>query len=314
MIVEIACIVTDSELELLDDGIDIVVHQDADALERNGRLRPQDAHQVRVAPRDQRLRRRPRDRRARTLEYVKQPRARPRGRAAVRQQHRRRPAVPRPLHARARLVPALPQHRRVVVEGAVPPLVPGGLQQAAREDGAAPRPRRHPRVGRRAPLLPPADAHPCARPRRALEHGHEVGALNARYRSRSAPSSVTTERSRRRGPSARCASPCPRARRGPRRPRCRSARRSSVAQLGVVDAVGQPHRRELRAAGPPARRAGTRARAARPAADAPALAVAGPRRLEPFVEQHAQAGVQRVEHRDGRGVVIAARRARRSRR
>jgi oligoribonuclease len=32
VIVEIACFVTDSELELLDDGIDIVVHQDADAL------------------------------------------------------------------------------------------------------------------------------------------------------------------------------------------------------------------------------------------------------------------------------------------
>jgi oligoribonuclease len=33
-IVEIACIVTDSELAPLDDGIDIVVHQDADVLER----------------------------------------------------------------------------------------------------------------------------------------------------------------------------------------------------------------------------------------------------------------------------------------
>jgi oligoribonuclease len=33
-IVEIACIVTDSELTLLDEGIDIVIHQDADALGR----------------------------------------------------------------------------------------------------------------------------------------------------------------------------------------------------------------------------------------------------------------------------------------
>jgi oligoribonuclease len=33
-IVEIACIVTDSHLNLLDDGIDIVVHQDADAVAR----------------------------------------------------------------------------------------------------------------------------------------------------------------------------------------------------------------------------------------------------------------------------------------
>ena len=34
VIVEIACLVTDSELELVDDGIDIVVHQDDDALAR----------------------------------------------------------------------------------------------------------------------------------------------------------------------------------------------------------------------------------------------------------------------------------------
>jgi oligoribonuclease len=32
VIVEIACVVTDSELELVDDGIDIVVHQDAAAM------------------------------------------------------------------------------------------------------------------------------------------------------------------------------------------------------------------------------------------------------------------------------------------
>jgi oligoribonuclease len=34
VIVEIACLVTDAELVLLDEGIDIVVHQDADALAR----------------------------------------------------------------------------------------------------------------------------------------------------------------------------------------------------------------------------------------------------------------------------------------
>ena len=34
VIVEIACIVTDAELAVLDDGIDVVIHQDADALAR----------------------------------------------------------------------------------------------------------------------------------------------------------------------------------------------------------------------------------------------------------------------------------------
>ena len=65
VIVEIACIVTDSELELLDDGIDIVVHQDADALARDGRLRAQDAHEVGPAPADRGVDRRPRRRAAR---------------------------------------------------------------------------------------------------------------------------------------------------------------------------------------------------------------------------------------------------------
>ena len=56
-IVEIACIVTDSDLTALDDGIDIVIHAGRRRALRNGRLRPQDAHEVGAAARDQRLRR-----------------------------------------------------------------------------------------------------------------------------------------------------------------------------------------------------------------------------------------------------------------
>ena len=70
VIVEIACIVTDSNLDALDDGIQLVVHQDADSARAHGRLRPQDAHQVRPARRDpdraDRHRRRPRRKCSRT--------------------------------------------------------------------------------------------------------------------------------------------------------------------------------------------------------------------------------------------------------
>jgi oligoribonuclease len=70
-IVEIACIITDSELTPLDDGIDIVIHQDADALARmddfvrkmhtkSGLLPAISASDVSVA-----------DAQARTLEYVR---------------------------------------------------------------------------------------------------------------------------------------------------------------------------------------------------------------------------------------------------
>ena len=78
--------------------------------------------------------------------------------AAVRQQHRHGPPVPRPLHARARQLPALPQRRRVVVQGAVPALVSRGLPEAAGQGRAAPRARRHPGVDRGAALLPRRDA------------------------------------------------------------------------------------------------------------------------------------------------------------
>ena len=59
-------------------------------------------------------------------------------------------------------------------------------------------------------------------------------------------------------------------------------------------------------AGAPARTSGSRARGARPAAARPTRRCRALRRVETFVEQHTEAGVQRVEHRDRRGVVVAA--------
>ena len=163
VIVEIAVLVTDAELEPLDDGIDLVVHQPPDALAEMDDFVRRCTRSRGCSPRSRRRRRRSPTPARRTLEYVHGARARAGDRAAVRQLHRRRPPVPRPLAARARRVPALPQHRRVVAQGAVPALVPGGLQEAAGQGRDAPRARRHPRVDRRAALLPRAH---CCRPRR----------------------------------------------------------------------------------------------------------------------------------------------------
>src|SRR6185437_9651288 len=108
-IVELAVIVTDAQLEVLADGLDLVVHQPSEALAemddfvrkmhtKSGLLGEIERSQLSLDGAD------------------------------VRQLHRRRSSVPRPVPSRARPVPALPQHRRVVDQGALPALVPGRVQ------------------------------------------------------------------------------------------------------------------------------------------------------------------------------------------
>ena len=158
VIVEIAALVTNGELEPLDEGIDIVVHQPPVALAemddfvramhtRSALLPEIEASTVALA-----------DAGAQTLEYVRRHVPEAMTAPPVRQLDRRRPPVPRPPAPRARPLPALPQRRRLELQGAVPALVPGRLQEAAREDGNPPRARRHQRVDRGAALLPGAHA------------------------------------------------------------------------------------------------------------------------------------------------------------
>ena len=64
VIVEIATLVTDDELEIVAEGPDLVVHQPAEALADDGRRRAGDAHPQRPARRDRRRRRSPSRRRA----------------------------------------------------------------------------------------------------------------------------------------------------------------------------------------------------------------------------------------------------------
>ena len=74
--------------------------------------------------------------------------------AAGRQHGRHRPLVPDPRHADARGVPALPDRRRLLDQGAVPALVPAGVLPGADQARQPPRPGRHPGEHRGAALLP----------------------------------------------------------------------------------------------------------------------------------------------------------------
>ena len=156
--------------------------------------------------------------------------------------------------------------------------------------------RRRPRVDRRARLLPRHDAA-ARRGARSLEQvaqrpeqrGHRCGR---------APN----------GRSARSARPSRRTRRARRRPRCRSVSSSSLRSSASSTPSGSQTDGEL---GQPVALRGeqgrTRARGSaclEPGADA---AVAGPDRVEALVEHRAERGVQRLDHRDGRGVVVRVR-------
>ena len=185
MIVEIACIVTDSNLDALDDGIQLVVHA-----RRRRRSRGWTTSCARCtrsrgcSPQIERVRRRRRRRpRQACSTYVQAARAAAAASAplcgnSIGTDRRFLDRV----HARARRLPALPQHRRVVVQGAVPALVPGDLPQAARQGRAAPRPRRHPRVDRGAALLPRAAVH--RRSARAAHPDLEPDATHAGHSER----------------------------------------------------------------------------------------------------------------------------------
>ena len=137
VIVEIATIVTDDDLEIVAEGPDLVVHQPREALAEmddvvrdmhtsSGLLEAIEASTI-------------------TLEEAGAPDARvhqgarargPHG-AAVRQLDRHRPPLPRRLPPRDRGAPPLPLGRRVDDQGAGPALVPRGARQAC---PARPRP------------------------------------------------------------------------------------------------------------------------------------------------------------------------------
>ena len=100
-LIEVAALVTDPELNVLGDGVDVVIHADEAALDGMPEIVRDDARQVRPDRGGPRARRSPWPRPrtwswSTSRSFVKDPRTRP----AVRQLDRHRPGLHRPGHAR----------------------------------------------------------------------------------------------------------------------------------------------------------------------------------------------------------------------
>ena len=134
-LIEVAALVTDPDLNVLGDGVDVVIHADEAALAampeivrtmhaKSGLTEEVRRSAVTLAEAEDMV-----------LEYVTQLREGSAYGAAVRQLDRHRPGLHRPGHAPPRRAPALPDDRRLVDQGAVPPLVPAGVLRPARRRG-----------------------------------------------------------------------------------------------------------------------------------------------------------------------------------
>ena len=130
-LIEIAALVTDADLNILGDGIDVVIHADDESLDgmvevvtqmhtRSGLINEVRASAIDVPTAEQMV-----------MDYIRTYET-GQDRAAGRELDRHRPRIHRPRHARARQLPPLPHDRRQLHQGAVPPLVPADLLRPAR--------------------------------------------------------------------------------------------------------------------------------------------------------------------------------------
>ena len=206
VIVEIATIVTDDELEIVAEGPDIVVHQDDDVLARmdpfvvemhtrSGLLEAIRASTTSLE-----------DAGAQTLAFIRAARPGAANGAAVRQLDRHRPPLPRRLPPGHRGAPALPLDRRVQHQGARPALVPEGAPGPPAEGRQPPRPRRHPRLHRGAALLPRAGLR-ARRHRRQRRRAPDAGGRARRLRRSRGAAGAPTSTHRCPGPRI-CSSTC----------------------------------------------------------------------------------------------------------
>ena len=167
------------------------------------------------------------------LDYVRAVGARAAQGSARRQHGRHRPGVPRARHGRARGPPALPHHRRLLHQGAVPALVPPRLLRGADRRPAATAP--SPTSASRSPSCA-TTARPSSCPRRGPRPSRPAP-------SRAATSSTTTPR--RSGATAAgrgrehpgVAGTMVRAA-GARHPRMRCARRGGCSSAGRAPGCG----------------------------------------------------------------------------
>ena len=152
-LVEVAALVTDFDLNVLGAGIDIIIKPPRRGAGADGRLRAADARDVRAA-RGARQGHHAARRRGAGARLRAGPVRAAQPAAAGGQLGGDRPVVPGAGHADAGHVPALPDRRRVLDQGAVAALVPAGLLPGAGQARQPPRPGRHPGEHRGAALLP----------------------------------------------------------------------------------------------------------------------------------------------------------------
>ena len=275
VIVEIATIVTDDQLDIVAEGPDLVIHQPDEALATMDPVVTEMHTRSGLLEAIRGVRRLARRRRRGDARLHPHPCPRAAVGPAVRELDRHRPPLPRRLPARDRGAPALPVDRRVERQGAGPAVVPEARPGPPAEGRPAPGARRHPGVDRGAALLPRAglraaraDERPAAgagRPEspdvRAVVldgyGGPEV--MQRRRRRRSRPGSRRDPR-----------------RRPPRRgqPRRRAATHGPLPEPDPGDARDpRPRvrrgRRRRSAPGSPSGRRATRSWASRPAAATP---------------------------------------------
>ena len=154
-LIEIAVLVTDADLNILGEGLDVVIHADDEALSsmvdvvKDMHARSGLTEEVRASTVDSG------GRRGTGARLHPHPRQAGQDRSPGRQLDRHRPRLHRAGHAQARRLPALPDDRRQLHQRAVPALVSADLLRPAREGPGPPRAGRHPRVDPRTQVLPP---------------------------------------------------------------------------------------------------------------------------------------------------------------
>ena len=213
-LIEIAALVTDADLNILGDGIDVVIHADDAALDgmvevvatmhdKSGLTEEVRASTVDVPTAEEMV-----------LDYirghVKQAKTAPLAGNSI--------ATDRGFIARdmpdARRLPALPDDRRQLDQGAVPTLVSADLLRPAGEGPGAPRAGRHPRVDPRAEVLPAAPRssprpgrRPATSPRSPPNSGRPPTTRGNRFGHRAPERLVsTTPRALRLGGNGGCSS------------------------------------------------------------------------------------------------------------
>ena len=171
-LVEIAALVTDSELNLLGEGVTSVIRPPDAAWSRCCRSCREMHTSLRPARRNWTPGITLAEAEKQVLDYIRAWVPERRQGPAGRELGRHRPRLPGPGHAGAGQLPALPDRRRLQRQGAGPSLVPAGVLQRPGEGRRPPGAGRHPGEHPGAAVLPRGGVRPPARPGHGRREGH----------------------------------------------------------------------------------------------------------------------------------------------